>query len=223
MIHLGSIFGTTIRVDLSFLLIVALWVASAYDPQQGIQYALLWAPVLFISVLVHELAHAAMIGIFGYGSSEIVLGGIGGVTMNRRQARPWQDVLISLAGPVSSVALSFLVRLIYYNVEYTQRDPMLVVLLPMLIEMNIWWALFNLLPISPLDGGQAVRNFLRMFLRDRLAFAIAVWIAIIVGVAVVVVSIAFLKSIFLAALISWYVFMNYQSWQYYRNHGTPGD
>ncbi len=223
MIHLGTIFGTTIRVDLSFLIVVALWVASAYDPQQGIQYALLWAPVLFISVLIHELAHAAMIGIFGYGSSEIVLGGIGGVTMNRRQARPWQDVLISLAGPASSVLFALLMGLIYNRVPYTHKDPMLTELLPMLAEMNIWWAIFNLLPIPPLDGGQAVRNLLRIFLRDGLAFVIGVWIAIVVGVVVVIASIAFFRSIFLAALISWYVFMNYQSWQYYRSHGTPGD
>ena len=28
---------------------------------------------------------------------------------------------------------------------------------------------------------------------------------------------------FVAVLIAWYVFMNYQQWQYYRDHGTPGD
>src|SRR5450755_358043 len=78
MIHLGSIRGTTLGVDFSFLILVGLWVASYYDPAAGIQHALLWIPVLFLSVLIHELAHALMIGAFGYGPSEIVLGGIGG-------------------------------------------------------------------------------------------------------------------------------------------------
>ena len=223
MLHLGSIRGTTIGVDLSFLILVALWVASYYDPNRGIQYALLWAPVLFVSVLIHELAHAAAIALFGYGPSEIVLGGIGGATMNRRKARAWHDVVISLAGPLSSVALAYVVRFIYFRVPYTQRDPMLVEFLPLLIIMNIWWAEFNLIPVAPLDGGHAVRNFLRIFLSERNAFRISVWIALYCGSLIVVWAALFARSILLAALIGWYVFMNYQSWQYYRDHGTPGD
>ena len=222
MIHLGSIRGTTIGVDFSFLVLVGLWVASFYDPAVGIQYALLWIPVLFFSVLIHELAHAATIGIFGYGSSEIVLGGIGGATMNKRVAKPWHDVIISLAGPLSSFALAYLVRTLYVRIPFLRTDPMLVAFLPLLYHMNIWWGEFNLIPISPLDGGHAVRNFLRMFLNERNSFRIAVWIALPVGVVVVAWAI-WTRSILLAALIAWYLFMNYQSWQYYRDHGTPGD
>ena len=222
MIHLGSIRGTTIGIDFSFLILVGLWVASYYNPAAGIQHALLWIPVLFLSVLIHEFAHAAMIGAFGYGPSEIVLGGIGGATMNRRVAKPWHDVIISLAGPAASFALSFLIRILYFRVPFMRSDPMMVEFLPLMILMNMWWGEFNLLPISPLDGGHAVRNLLRMFLKDRVAFLIAVWIAIVVGAAVVVWAIM-TRSILLAALISWYVFMNYQSWQYYRDHGMPGD
>ena len=203
MIHLGSIRGTTIRIDLSFIILVALFVASDYNPNAGIQHALLWVPVLFISVLVHELAHAATIGLFGYGPSEIVLGGIGGATMNRRRAKPWHDVIISLAGPLSSFALAYLIRTIFWRVPQAQRDPMLVEFLPLLVTANLWWGVFNLFPIAPLDGGHAVRNFLRIFLRERIAFAIAVWIAIIVGVAIAIMGLI-LHWIFLSVLIAWY-------------------
>lgn len=221
MIHLGSIGGTTIRVDLSFLILVALFVATAYNPGLGIEYALLWIPVLFISVLVHELAHAAMIAIFGYGASEIVLGGIGGVTMNNRRARPWHDMLISIAGPLSSFGLAILFGFLE-RVDFVQRDKMLVNLVPMLTRMNIWWGVFNLIPVSPLDGGQALRNFLRMFLSERTAFVIAVWIGIVVGTVVTIIG---FKSglFFVALLIAWYVYSNFQQWQYFREHGYPGD
>lgn len=221
MIHLGSIGGTTIRVDLSFLILVALFVATAYNPGLGIEYALLWIPVLFISVLVHELAHAAMIAIFGYGASEIVLGGIGGVTMNNRRARPWHDMLISIAGPLSSFGLAILFGFLE-RVDFVQRDKMLVNLVPMLTRMNIWWGVFNLIPVSPLDGGQALRNFLRMFLSERTAFVIAVWIGIVVGTVVTIIG---FKSglFFVALLIAWYVYSNFQQWQYFREHGFPGD
>ncbi len=222
MIHLGTIRGTTIAIDFSFIILVGLFVASDYNPTLGIQYALLWIPVLFISVLFHELAHAAMIGAFGYGPSEIVLGGIGGATMNRRRARPWHDVVISLAGPISSFALAWLINQIFVNVSFAHRDPMLIALLPLLSRANLWWGLFNLLPISPLDGGHAVRNFFRMFLPDRTAFTIAVWIAMLVGAAVAILGL-FLRWIFLALLIAWYVYINYQQWKAFRDRGVPGE
>ena len=222
MIHLGSIGGTTIRVDLSFLILMALFMANGYDPSRGIEYVLLWIPVLFISVLFHELAHAAMIAIFGYGASEIVLGGIGGVTINERRAKPWQDMLISLAGPLSSFALAYLFAFIFRNVEFARRDPMLFNLIPMLVRMNIWWAFLNILPVSPLDGGHALRNFFRTFLSEKIAFVIAVWIGIVVGVGVAVYAGAN-NQIFLAILIGWFAFTNFQQWQYFREHGYPGD
>jgi Zn-dependent protease len=222
MFHLGSIRGTTIAIDFSFLILAALFVMSYYDQQLGIHYALLWIPVLFLSVLFHELAHAAMIGLFGYGPSEIVLGGIGGVTINRRRARPWQDMLISVAGPLSSFLLAFLCLLLYRNVEFVRTDPMVKELVPRLMAANVFWGVFNCLPITPLDGGHAVRDFLRMFLPDRRAFPIAVWIGMISGAAAVAWGL-YARWIFMALLIGWYVFMNYQQWQYYRDHGTPGD
>ena len=58
MLHLGSISRTSIDIDFSFFILIVFFVVMSYDPNVGIEYALLWAPVLFISVLVHELAHA---------------------------------------------------------------------------------------------------------------------------------------------------------------------
>src|SRR5437762_3389468 len=105
MVHLGSISGTSLDVDFSFLILIVFFVASFYDPQLGVRYALLWAPFLFLSVSLHELSHAGAIGLFGYGPSQIVLGGMGGVTMNARKAAPWHDMIISAAGPLASFAI----------------------------------------------------------------------------------------------------------------------
>lgn len=221
MIHLGSIGGTTIRIDVSFIILVVFFVATAYNPSRGIEYALLWIPVLFISVLVHEMAHAAVIALFGFGASEIVLGGIGGVTINQRKARPWQDMLISIAGPLSSFGLAFLFASLE-AAEFVQRDRMFANLVPMLKWANIVWGIFNLLPVSPLDGGQASRNFLRMFLTERTAFVIAVWVGMVVGTLVVIAGLL-RRQFFLALLMGWYVYSNFQQWQYFREHGYPGD
>ena len=222
MLHLGSIRGTTITIDPSFFILLVFFVVMNYNASQGIQYALIWIPVLFVSVLIHELAHAAMIGLFGFGSSVIILRGMGGVTYNQRRAKPWQDMLISLAGPFSSFGLMFLCWQIYFTVPAAQHDAMLAVFLPYMVWANKFWGLFNLIPVAPLDGGHAVREFLNIFFRDRTSFVIYVWIAIFAGGAVAVWF--FLqRSFFIAIYVAYFVYIAVQQWQHFRRYGTPGD
>jgi len=221
MLHLGSIRGTSIDVDFNFVFLVLFFVVLNYNPALGIAYALIWIPILFLSVLIHELAHAAMIGVFGFGSSQIVLTGMGGVTINRRRARPWEDMLISLAGPAASFALYFLANWIKGNVEIANTDRMLVVLVPLLAIANLFWGIFNLIPVPPLDGGHATRDFFRMFLTERTAFIIAIWIAIIVG-GLVAAAALFQRQFFIGLYIAWFVYMAVQQWQSFKRHGVPG-
>jgi Zn-dependent protease len=222
MIRLGSIGRTTIHVDFSFLILIVFFVAMNYDQQAGIQYALIWIPVLFVSVLVHELAHAALIALFGFGSSQIVLGGMGGVTINQRRARPWQDMLISVAGPFSSFGLMWLSAWIYYNVAVAHTDAMLAALLPRMFLANKFWGLFNLIPVPPLDGGHAVRDLFRTFLSERTAFVISIWIAIVGGGAIAVYILT-QGQIFIAIFVAWFVYVAFQQWQHFKDHGVPGD
>ena len=222
MLHLGSIGRTSIDVDFSFFILLAVFVAYAYDPQLPIQYALIWIPVVFVSVLFHELAHAAMIAGLGFGASQIVLGGMGGVTMNARRAKPWQDLLISIAGPASNILLMYLCAWIFRNVTVARSDRMLVELIPRLMSVNVWWAIFNMIPVPPLDGGHATREFFRIFLSERAAFIVAIWIAIVVGGGVVVLSLV-TRNFFIAIYLAWFVYAAWQQWDYFRQHGIPGD
>lgn len=215
-IHLGTIFGTTITLDFSFLILIIFFVMT--DVQQaGMRYALLWIPVLLVSILWHELAHAAMIGALGFGSSSIILEGIGGATYNERRARPWQDLLISAAGPASSFLLAWLISLIVANVPAATRDPFLSALLPLMARANFWWAIFNLLPIGPLDGNGILRNFFRLFLSERPAFVISIWISLLVGVGVVILTLI-ARQFFIAILVAWYVWTSWTQWQFFRSH-----
>jgi Zn-dependent protease len=215
-IHLGTIFGTTITLDFSFLILIVLFIMT--DVQQaGMRYALLWAPVLLVSILFHELAHATMIGALGFGSSSIVLEGIGGATYNERRARAWQDLLISAAGPASSFLLWWLTRLLMQTVPYTARDPFLAALLPLLAQANLWWGIFNMLPIGPLDGNGILRNFFRLFLPERPAFIVSIWISMLVGVAIFVLSLIG-RQFFIAILVAWYVRSSWMQWQFFRSH-----
>jgi Zn-dependent protease len=224
MLHLGSIGKTSIDVDFSFFILVGLFVVLNYDESRGVQYALIWIPILFLSVLIHELSHAAAIALLGFGSSSIVLGGMGGHTANEsmRRARPWQGVVISVAGPAASFALMFLSTLIWRGTTIGHTDKMLQVFLPLSALANLWWGIFNLIPVPPLDGGHATRDFFRMFLSERTAFVIAIWIAIVVGAAVTIYGL-FNRQLFLTIYIGWFSYLAWQQWQYFREHGIPGD
>ena len=213
-IHLGTIFGTTITLDFTFLILIAFFVFSYVD-QIGMRNALLWAPVIFISILIHELAHAAAIGAFGFGPSAIVLGGIGGVTINQRRAKPWQDMLISAAGPASSLLLAFALMQVP-----VPRDPFFRAIVPFLVWSNVVWGIFNLMPVGPLDGAGMLRNFLRMFLPEKPAFVISIWTSILVGTALALWGLA-TRRYFLALLMGWYVYTSFSQWQLFRAYKRP--
>ena len=220
-IHLGTILGTTITLDFSFVILIVFFVLSDIE-RAGIRNALLWAPVLLISILVHELAHAAMIGFLGFGPSQILLQGIGGVTVNERRARPWQDLLISAAGPISSFLLAGGLYVLFINVGFVRHDPFLLALLPLLLRANLWWGVFNLMPVVPLDGAGVVRNFLRLFLNERTAFVISIWISMITGSLLAIAGLV-TRWIFLSLLMLWYVRSSYLQWQFFRSYNRTDD
>ena len=220
-IHLGTILGTTITLDFSFVILIVFFVLSDIQ-RAGIRNALLWAPVLLISILVHELAHAAMIGLLGFGPSQILLQGIGGVTVNERRARPWQDLLISAAGPISSFLLAGGLYVLFVNVGFVRQDPFLLALLPLLLRANLWWGVFNLMPVVPLDGAGVVRNFLRLFLNERTAFVISIWISIIIGTLLAIAGLV-TRWIFLSLLMLWYVRSSYLQWQFFRSYNRTDE
>ena len=124
------------------------------------------------------------------------------------------EAYIAYAGPFIGTLGAFAC---YYMGKAT-GDPFWLALAKSGFVLN----LFNMIPVSPLDGGAVLRHFFRMFLRDRTAFVISVWIGMVAGVLVAIAGLIF-RSVFLAFLMAWYVFMNFQQWQYFRKNGYPGD
>jgi Zn-dependent protease len=210
-LRIGTLGGTTIDVEVSFLFLCALFVLRDLNGPNPAG-AVLWIPVILVSLLAHELAHAAAIGILGFGPSRVVLAGMGGVTINERKARPWQDLLISLAGPIASFGVAAIVF------GSGQRNQFL----SMLLQANVLWGIFNLMPVPPLDGGHALRHFLRIFLSEGTAFALSTWIGVVAGVAFAVAAIT-RGEIYIALLMAYFVFINLRQWQAVRNAMPPRD
>ncbi len=164
-----TIDGFPIFVDVTFLLLAALFVF----PQFGNTFtehfaALLKAPILFVSIVLHELGHAWAIRRFGYGKSKVLLWGMGGLCIGRGTRNDRHGLWISLAGPLAGLALGLPMLGLWMLIpDYTGNNGESLWLahsvLQFTVFVNVGWSLLNLLPIFPLDGGKVLTYLLRIY------------------------------------------------------------
>jgi Zn-dependent protease len=219
-IRLGSVFGSPLYIEPSFFILLVVFIFIDLQRGVAIEKALLWAPTLFFSVIVHELGHAAMIAALGFGRSLIALGGFGGVTVNARSGRPWQNILISLAGPVAGALFGLVLMVALYNIRFLQTDRMMSAWFPMMILVNFAWAVFNLLPIYPLDGGKIMRDGTSWFMTNQRSFQITTWVSMILALVLAIAGLA-QRNYFTAAIAASLLLDNYQRWDRYKQSGFP--
>jgi Zn-dependent protease len=145
-----------------------------------------WIFVVFLSVLVHELGHALVGRAFG-GHPEIHLQAFGGVTFPQfpERPKPGQQFVLSVAGPLFGLLLGAVAYTLVRTfppaagspTDWTMRQFMWV---------SVVWAIFNLLPILPLDGGQMMLAVIEG-VRRKPSVALASWISVALSVAVAAV------------------------------------
>lgn len=184
-IPIGRIFGISIDLDYSWFLIVGLlaWMlAVSYYPAEfkGWSPAEYWlvgaatALLLFVSVLIHELAHSIMAKRFGLAVPRITLFLFGGVAqMAAEPPGPAAEFWIALVGPVTSLALAA----VFWGLKpLLAASQPLFALVEYLATLNLVLALFNLIPGFPLDGGRVLRavawRFTGSYLRATTAAAL---------------------------------------------------
>ncbi len=145
-VPLGGILGV--------LLIAYLWAPSFADgANSGITLAVVFAVLLYLSVFVHELAHAWAAKAFGYPVHGITLWLLGGYTVyERRQSRPWPEFVIAVIGPVSTLVLALACWVLAGVTSGATAQ-----VLAALTWTNLLLGVLNLLPGAPLDGGGVVK------------------------------------------------------------------
>ncbi|MGH2683720.1 MAG: site-2 protease family protein [Actinomycetota bacterium] len=166
--RVGRIAGVEIRIDQSWTLIAllvtySLYVQFSYDYRElttgaGVALAIVAAFLFFGSVLTHEMAHALMARRRKIPVRGITLFIFGGATHAKVESRgPADEFLISVVGPLTSLALGALFAVVAFAGGSLLPDPV-VGALGYLGFVNIALAVFNLLPGFPLDGGRVLRS-----------------------------------------------------------------
>lgn len=137
---------------------------------------------LFILILIHELGHVTAAWSYGWRVRSMELFPFGGVA----KMDEWgtvsakEEIVVALAGPFQHVFL-VIVSLIYlefgwWSEEWTRY----------FIQANILLALFNLLPIFPLDGGRILHSILSYFMSYRLCMEVTLYMSLLLSALMVV-------------------------------------
>lgn len=134
--------------------------------------------VLFLVVILHELGHAWMANALGYEVREVSLlpfGGVARLSYGNIGFAPRNEALVAIAGPFVNLVLVLLSALMYAAGLWSLTFYHLVA------GLNLWIAVFNLLPALPLDGGRiwrAARSRSLGYERaTREGYRVGLWIA----------------------------------------------
>ncbi len=164
--------GIEIIIDYSWFIIFFLVIytmAESYFPQVHKNYSAsqywimgtITATLLFVSVLIHELAHSIVAIKHGIKVTSIrlfIFGGLAQVASEPKTGR--HEFLIALSGPATSMALGMFFGLIYFYFLLENQSTPVAEIAGWLASANVILAVFNMIPGFPLDGGRILRAIL---------------------------------------------------------------
>ncbi len=177
-IELFKLFGFSVRIDLSWLVIAVLitWsLASGWFPQYGTDLSpetYWWMAVagtlgLFASIIFHEMSHSLIARRFGLPMKGITLFIFGGVAeMDEEPPSAKAEFWMAVAGPAASAVLVGLFALLTMRASAAGWPQSMHHVLHYLATINAVLIVFNSIPAFPLDGGRVLRAGLWHWKRD---------------------------------------------------------
>ncbi len=171
--YIGKLAGIKIELHYSWFfifLLVAWGLAAGFFPTYykvglfGAWFLGAFASfLLFISILLHEVAHSIVAKQHKIPVHKITLFFFGGVaSIGKGKLTPKKEFEMAVAGPLFSILLSLLFFIVYKSVSFLYVNALAFYL----YKINLIVALFNLAPGFPLDGGRILRAILWYFYKD---------------------------------------------------------
>lgn len=183
---LGNIAGIGIFIHWTFAFLIIYIIFSNY--RQGhnaeqILWSLLFVLSIFVTVFLHELGHALAAKKYNIKTRDITLLPIGGLArLDTIPEKPKEELVVAIAGPLVNLVLALITFLFIsipdeaeLNVQLTggiNSDNFFL----NFFAVNIWLAVFNMIPAFPMDGGRVLRALLSMKFERHTATNIAVGI-----------------------------------------------
>ena len=171
-LKLFTVFGFTVRADISWIIIVVLVVWSLAGSVFPQQYAELhWtmhllmgvvaAAGLFASIIAHELCHSLVARRYGLPMRGITLFLFGGVAeMGEEPPNPKAEFLMAIAGPAASLMLGVVFLGVTFLVHFFAWPEPVRGVTMWIGLINLMLVAFNMIPGFPLDGGRVLRSAL---------------------------------------------------------------
>lgn len=169
---LGRLLGSELRVHVTFFLLI-IWIGFAAYQNAGWAGAvenIAFVLALFACVVAHEFGHALMARRYGIRTPDITLLPIGGLArLERMPETPRHEIMVALAGPAVNVVIWLVLMLLGAETRIstlTDIDSPNPDFLGRLAIVNLFLAVFNMIPAFPMDGGRVFRALLCLIM-DR--------------------------------------------------------
>jgi len=205
-----SVFGVPVRVHAVFWLSAVLLGLMVHRGAGEVWAVGAWVVVMFFAILLHELGHAIAGRSFGL-VPEVHLVAMGGLTSfpGGRRLSHGRSIVVSFAGPAVGIVVGGIALAV---MMFAQRLPEPArVVLGDVVFTNLGWALFNLVPIVGLDGGNMMAAAFDRFFGARGVRAARV-VSILVAGAIIAYGVA-VREIWLVFLMGMLAVQNYAAWQ----------
>ncbi|CAG1008008.1 Putative zinc metalloprotease Rip3 [Phycisphaerales bacterium] len=213
-LKIGTFFGTAVYIHWTFLLLLVWIVGSGLFHGQTAAQILHYLAVIsgvFVCVVLHEYGHILAARRFGVRTRDIILLPIGGMArMERLPSKPWQELIVAIAGPAVNVAIVAVLAPIalvrgVLNPETLNAQTLSQgsSILLSLISVNVALILFNMVPAFPMDGGRVLRALLAMAMPYAKATRAAATVGQIAALGFVAMGLFFNPMLILIAVFVW--------------------
>ncbi|MBV7409162.1 metalloprotease [Maritimibacter sp. DP1N21-5] len=174
----APIIGFNVEVRTSVIFLALIWVGiGAGGGGRMLVYQFATFLILMISIVLHELGHAWACKVQRIPVREVVVFGGGGYCRPGRALTRREDEFVTTVGPVVNLALWAILSLVAPMASGPLAWGLYVG-----ASLNLFLAIFNMLPVLPLDGGRLTLLGLLRFLPGRPAHRVAGFVGLVVCV-----------------------------------------